>query len=277
MSPLLVFALSLVGSINAMPTNVRYFDLTHTFEETAVVLPGFRKFFQIDQLMNSSSDDFGGLWFKAEIYSQNSHSGTHMDAPSHVVPDGINIDEMPVSQFHGPAAVVDITERARLNVDAEVTVQDFLEWESGTGQSLNGTIVLIRTGWAEKYNDQAAYLGTADTAEDTSQIHYPGMSVEACHWLAENRNIKGLGSDTLSPESGVIFFSNNLACHNAMLPRGIFLLESVAVKKELPLYGASLTALPQKIVKGSGAPTRIVATVPKLVENLPTSCNAIKK
>nr|XP_042906319.1 isatin hydrolase-like [Parasteatoda tepidariorum] len=192
-----------------------------------------------------------------------------MDAPSHIVPDGINIDEMPVSQFHGPAAVIDITERAKLNADAVVNIEDFLEWESGTGQSLNGTIVLIRTGWEEKYKDHAAYLGAVNTAEDATQMHYPGMSAESCHWLAENRNIKGLGSDTLSPESAITFFADNLPCHFAMLPKGMFLLESVAVKKELPLYGAYISALPQKIVKGSGAPTRIVATIPKIIENLP--------
>ncbi|WP_257570774.1 cyclase family protein [Streptomyces sp. NP160] len=36
-----------------------------------------------------------------------SHSGTHVDAPSHVVPGGPTLDELDLALFTGPALVVD--------------------------------------------------------------------------------------------------------------------------------------------------------------------------
>lgn len=41
-----------------------------------------------------------------------SHTGTHVDAPYHFVRDGRRIDEVPLSQFHGPAIVVDLSSKS---------------------------------------------------------------------------------------------------------------------------------------------------------------------
>lgn len=43
------------------------------------------------------------------------HTGTHMDAPLHFTADGHSVDEIPVTDFVVPLAVVDISQRAQDN------------------------------------------------------------------------------------------------------------------------------------------------------------------
>ena len=38
-----------------------------------------------------------------------SHTGTHMDAPSHMLRGGSTLDQMPISQFRGRAVVLDVS------------------------------------------------------------------------------------------------------------------------------------------------------------------------
>jgi len=62
------------------------------------------------------------------------HVGTHVDAPSHFLRDGVALDQLALAHFHGPAQVVDMSER-----DA-ITAKDV--------QSLSvpaGTHILLKT------------------------------------------------------------------------------------------------------------------------------------
>ena len=46
------------------------------------------------------------------------HVGTHVDAPSHVMPDGEPIGRLPLDAFIGPARVVDLPGRGEVGPDA---------------------------------------------------------------------------------------------------------------------------------------------------------------
>ena len=50
-----------------------------------------------------------------------SQTGTHVDAPSHVLSDGPRLDELPLDRFIGPAAVADVR---HVDADAPITWQD---------------------------------------------------------------------------------------------------------------------------------------------------------
>lgn len=189
------------------------------------------------------------------------HMGTHMDAPSHFVKGGLNIDDIPVSKFIAPAAVINIVARAEEDSRAMVNIEDLQQWEATTEQSLNGTIVLVNSGWGKKWNDRAAYLGTTDE-EDLSTLSFPGISGEAAQWLVDNRDVLGVGMDALSVDTGG---SENNPTHNIILGKGLFALENVANVDKIPIYGAKLYVMPVKLGRASGAPTRIVATFPKIV------------
>ncbi|GFQ80130.1 isatin hydrolase [Trichonephila clavata] len=202
------------------------------------------------------------VWIRSEEYTSSTHTGTHMDAPSHFIKDGINIDQIPITQFVAPAAVIDITEKASLNPDSEATIDDLTHWEAITGHSLNGKILLFKSGWGHKYYNSTAYLGNSD--DDVTKLVYPGIAPEAAQWLVDNRNIKGVGVDTLSFDKGT---SPDFRSHQILLGHGVFGLENVANMEEVPIHGAMLYVLPMKIAGASGAPTRVIATFPEVIFN----------
>lgn len=188
------------------------------------------------------------------------HMGTHMDSPSHFVPGGLDVDRIALEDFIAPAAVINIASRAAEESEASVTVQDLKDWERMTGQSLDGTVVLMNSGWGAKWEDRTQFIGT--TEEDSSKLRFPGFSGEAAQWLVDHRNIKGVGVDTLSIDVGT---SRDFPSHIAILSKGLYALENVANVDKIPAYGALLYVFPMKISRASGAPTRVVATYPKVI------------
>ncbi|GIY54245.1 isatin hydrolase [Caerostris darwini] len=236
-------------------------DMTYVMDENARQYPILRNF-NMTVVINGTIGD--GVWVQAEEYTSSTHSGTHMDAPSHFVKGGMNIENIPLDQLIAPAAVIDITEKASQDPDSEVTIEDLIRWETITGSSLDGTIVLIKSGWGHKYYNLTAYTGTSDG--DVNKLHYPGIAPEAAQWLVDNRNIKGIGVDGLSLDKGP---SKDFPSHRILLARGIFGLENVANMDEIPIYGAMLHVMPMKMAKVSGSPTRIFATFPEVIFSYP--------
>ncbi|GIY71731.1 uncharacterized protein CDAR_290931 [Caerostris darwini] len=232
-------------------------DMTYTFDETTLHYPTTKEF-EMNVILNGTIE--GGSWLQVEEYSSAIHVGTHMDAPAHFTKGGQTVEEIPVDRLIAPAAVIDITAKADLEPDAEASIEDLLRWKSVTGQSLNETVVVLKSGWGRKWNNRTAFFGTPEN--DATKLHYPGLSGEAAQWLVDNRNIYGIATETLSFDKGSTRTSPS---HNILLGHGIYGLENVANVDKIPIYGAKLHAMPMKIGRGSGAPTRIIATFPKVL------------
>lgn len=194
-----------------------------------------------------------------------------MDAPAHFSKGGLTIDKIPIHRLVAvAAAVIDITAKAQLDIDAEATVEDLLQWESTTGQSLNETVVFLKSGWGKKWNNRTDFFGTPEN--DATKLHFPGLAPDAARWLVENRNIYGIGTETLSFEKGS---TRVFPVHQTLLGHGIYGLENVANVDKIPIYGAKLYVMPMKIGQASGAPTRIIATYPIIFNPPPTSDNLV--
>ncbi|XP_054707359.1 isatin hydrolase-like [Uloborus diversus] len=252
-----IILLFLVYNVRAAPISKRMVDLTYVFDETTLKHPIHTKF-ELTVVVNGTQD--GGFWLQNDDISGGSHAGTHMDAPAHFSPGGLEIDQIPISHFIAPAAVIDITAKAELNSDAEVTVEDLMRWEETTGQDLNHKIVLVRSGWGRRWSNRTAFFGTPE--DDGTKLHFPGVSGDAAQWLVNNRDIYGLGIDTLSFDRGN---SVDFPTHRILLGHGIFGLENVANMEQIPISGAMLHVMPMKLGKASGAPTRIIATYPEVI------------
>ncbi|KAG8177107.1 hypothetical protein JTE90_015251 [Oedothorax gibbosus] len=244
------------------PLARRMVDMTYTFDETTQHFPILKKYEVEFFNITDDPEDPNSLWIQTEEYSSSTHAGTHMDAPRHFTRGGKTVDQLDITNFIAPAAVVDITSKAELNPEAVVGVEDLIRWESVTGQSLNGTILMLRTGWGKKWGDKAAYYGTQVENPSPIQLRNPGLSGETARWLVDNRNIVGLGIDTLSFDS-----TQNVEplAHKILLGHGIFALENVARMEDIPIYGAELHVMPMKIGGGSGAPTRVIAIFPEVM------------
>lgn len=227
-------------------TYTRLVDLTQTLTPTAPVFPGFPPF-QIEPFLNHEQHGVA-----IERLSLVDHSGTHLDAPYHCSPTGITVDQMPAESLIVPAIVVDIAGEAQRDHAALVTPDDLRAWEQAHGRIPTGAAVLMRSGWGERFGDAIAFVN----ADAAGVAQFPGFGLEAAQWLLAERDIAGLGVDTLSLDHGP---SPNFAVHMAFLPTQRWGLECLANLEQLPPSGATLFIGAPKIGGGSGAPARVLA------------------
>ena len=190
--------------------------------------------------------------FYANRWELVEHHGTHLDAPAHFAPNGVTAERLEASSLIVPAAVLDLRERARKNADAVVTIDDLKAWEKTHGRLPKQCGVFLNAGWDAKAGDSKAFLG-----QDSSKtMHFPGFSKEACEWLLSEREVAGLGVDTLSLDFGA---SKDFAVHKLWLGAAKWGLECVANLAKLPPAGATVFVGAPKVRGASGGPTRVLA------------------
>jgi kynurenine formamidase len=166
-----------------------------------------------------------------------------------------------VGQLVGPAVAVDVSEACARDRDHEIAREELLAWEAAHGEIPRGAIVLLRTGFASRWPDRAAYLGTDERGPAAvASLHFPGLGADAARWLVEARAIRAVGIDTASIDRGT---STRFETHQALFAANVPAFENVAALDALPARGFRVVALPMKIRGGSGAPLRIVALVPE--------------
>ncbi|MFW5952407.1 MAG: cyclase family protein [Gemmatimonadota bacterium] len=234
-----------------------WIDMSHPFDDRTLYWPTAESF-RLDTV--SVGEVEGGWFYSAFRFSAAEHGGTHLDAPYHFAREGAPVDEIPLGRLVGPAAVVDVSASAGDDPDYRVGVADLEAWEAEHGRIPDGALLLLDTGWAERWSDREAYLGTAASgAEAVPELHFPGLHPDAARWLVEERDVAAVGLDTPSIDYGQ---STEFMSHRILYEAGIPGLENVARIDRLPPTGAYLIALPMKIGGGSGAPVRVVGVVP---------------
>ena len=233
-----------------------WIDLTHDLSEDAVFWPTADPF----KLKTEFDGVTGqGYYYSAYSFTTAEHGGTHIDAPVHFARGRRPVNEIPLDQLIGDAVVVDVTDKVAENRDYRVSVADFTAWEQQHGPMPQGSIVLLRTGFARYWPDPARYLGTSlRGAEGAAALSFPGLHEDAAQWLVEERGIKSIGIDTASIDYGK---SKDFAAHVALMTRNVPAFENLANLDGLPATGVYVVALPVKIRGGSGGPLRIIARV----------------
>lgn len=227
-------------------------DLTYPINSTSPYWPGSTyNPFKLDTLATLEKDGVLSL-----AYHTPEHLGTHLDAPNHFAKGQVPVDQIPIADLFGPAAVVDVVTKCETDADYRLTKQDFLDWEARHGQLPAGAIVLMYTGWGKKWSNYEAYKN----ADKDGRMHFPGFSDEAAQFLVRERQIKGIGIDDLSVDYGL---SRDFSVHRIVNGAGKYHLENVANLDKLPPKGAHLIVAPIKIEGGSGGQTRIFAVLPK--------------
>jgi kynurenine formamidase len=161
----------------------------------------------------------------------------------------------------GRAVVVDVAGKAAADPDYLVTEEDLEEWEEVHGEIPPHAIVLLRTGWSERWPDRAAYLGTAARgAAAVPELHFPGLDPGGAWFLVEERDVRAVGIDTASIDRGQ---STDFRSHRELAGANVPIFENLTRLDEVPPTGAWVVALPMKIGRGTGGPLRAVAFVPE--------------
>ncbi len=239
-------------TVNAI-TEARIVDLSHTYDASTIYWPTDTKGFQLTTVFDGETD--GGYHYSANDLCTAEHGGTHLDAPIHFAAGGHTADRVPLESLIGPAAVIDVSPQAAADADYLLSADDIAAFEAEHGTIAAGTIVLLRTGWSERWPDTLAYLGD-DTPGDASNLHFPSFCAEAAQLLIAERQIAALGVDTASIDFGA---SKDFIVHQIAGGANVPAFENIANLGELPATGALVFALPMKIGGGSGGPMRMVA------------------
>jgi kynurenine formamidase len=227
----------------------RVVDLAYAINDKLPAWPGDGHVFEAK--VNATADKDG--YFTRSFWMLE-HYGTHMDAPAHFPPGKLTVDEIPTAHLFGPAAVIDVRDEAANDSDYRLTTARVEKWEAAHGKIPQGAIVLLRTGWAARWPDQAGYRNM-----DTQGVmHFPGYSIEAAKVLIAS-GVVGLGIDTLSIDYGP---SKDFEVHRVDLPANLYNLENLASLDALPESGAFVIAAPIKLEAGSGGACRVFALLP---------------
>jgi kynurenine formamidase len=237
------------------PPDAQWIDLTHDFSSNTIYWPTAKPF-KLEIV--SAQQTPAGYYYAANNFSAAEHGGTHLDAPIHFAEGKWTADQIPLERLVGPAVVVDVQSQADGNPDYRIDLGALDRWEGDNGPVPEGAIVLFRTGWARRWPDRAAYLGTARTGAGAArELHFPGIDSAAAGRLVE-RKVKAVGIDTPSIDHGQ---STDFFAHRVLFEANIPAFENVANLDRLPATGSFVVALPMKIKGGSGGPLRIVAVI----------------
>jgi kynurenine formamidase len=208
----------------------------------------------------SRYDEQGPAWYWNTI-RMGEHTGTHFDAPVHWITgrdlDGNATDTIPVERFIGPACVIDITPDVERNPDFLLTVDRLEAWEREHGRIPRRGWVLLRSGWSKRRTADAFLNVAADGP------HSPGFDAATSKLLAHDRDVLGVGVETIGTDAGQAGrfdppFPNHAIMHGA----GKFGLASLCNLDQLPPTGSIVIAAPLKLVNGSGSPLRVLALAP---------------
>jgi kynurenine formamidase len=208
----------------------------------------------------SRYDTRGPGWYWNTLHL-GEHTGTHFDAPVHWVtgkdlPDN-RCDTIPARRFVGPACVLDMSAEVRQSPDFLLMPEHILAWETKHGRIPAGAWVLLRTDWSKR-TDAKSFLNVGADGP-----HAPGFHKSASHFLAYERDVQGVGVETVGTDAGQAgTFDPPFPNHTIMHGAGKFGLASLCNLDKLPATGAVVIAAPLKIADGSGSPLRVLAIVP---------------
>jgi kynurenine formamidase/RimJ/RimL family protein N-acetyltransferase len=208
-------------------------DLTHTLKEGIPLWEGDQEFSL--KKVTKDEDDF----CMHEIYSSLG-IGTHIDAPFLMGGKGPTISDLSLSSLIAKAFVI----------SPEKSLEEF---EKNYGEIEKGSFVIFHTGWGARWHHRKSY-----------EKNFPTLDENTVKKLLE-RDVLGIGIDTLSPDSPESNFPN----HHHLLKNGKLIIENLANTELLPLVGSQIALYPIKVAGVGEAPIRAVAYVPNLLTKPP--------
>jgi len=159
------------------------------------------------------------------------HTGTHVEAPLHFLPDGDPLDRIPLGRFVGPAVVVEIA--------GESVTAAALE---AAAIPIGTTRLLVKTANSQRW---AEGWGSFDP-------EYVALTHDAAR-LIVHVGIQLVGIDHLSVQT----FDDDGETHRILMRSGVTILEGLNLAEIQPgTY--MLVAVPIRLVGTEAAPTRAI-------------------
>jgi arylformamidase len=205
-------------------------DLTHIIYPDMPVFPGTEQ--PVFEKANTLEKD-GFQEAKITMYS---HTGTHIDAPAHMLSDGPYLDDLDINHFIGKATILDFSKDNIKLIDV-----DSLKLHEDKIKSVE--FLIIKTGWSK-------YWGSKKYYED-----FPSLSEASAKWLSEF-TLKGIGIDAISIDD---MKSTTFAVHKILMPKNILIIENLTNLDSILSEYFTLSVLPLKNKTADGSPVRAIS------------------
>lgn len=192
-----------------------------------------------------------------------SHSGTHLDAPAHVIPGGRTVDQIPLELLVGPAAIL----RAPLARAGERI--DISAIPAGIPDRLP-QIVCVQTGWDRHFGGDEILRHPSLALEFAELLWARGARVLCVDTLSpdptDTRDPQRSGSEITIPDPDAQSnrsmnaqeTGSGFPVHEFWLGRDGVIVENLVGLHRLP-DEVHLSLLPLAIRGGDGAPIRAIA------------------
>ncbi len=203
-------------------------DVTLTMDDGLITFPGDPPF-QKKPLLSLA----GGDPFNLTSISMCSHSGTHLDAPSHYLEGGFSVDQAPLDSLIGQGIILDMRGKECISAD-DIRDSDLADHIR----------VFFRT-------DNSASLRNMAFNQ-----HYCYLTPDGAEFLVE-KGIRLVGIDYLSIEN---YSSSDAAVHRILLSAGVLIVESLDLQNA-PAGPCKIYCLPMKIKGADGSPARVLVEV----------------
>lgn len=206
-------------------------DLTRTVESGMQVFPGDPEI-SLERAASMPEDGY-----RVQSLSCGSHTGTHVDAPSHTEPDGATIDEIPIDRFAFDGVRVDCPDLApRDSIGSDKLPKT------------DADVLVIHTGWADRWGEPA-------------YLDHPYLTAEAADFCVDQGY--DVATDTPNPDPTPTDRAEpteptGIPVHHRLLGNGQLIFENLSHLDDLP-NRFELFAYPMKLAAGDGAPVRAVA------------------
>ena len=174
--------------------------------------------------------------YHSEVIFMSTHTGTHMDAPSHFINGVSSIDKIPINRFISRSILVKITKAS----DELITAAEI---EALNVKILEGDSVVFSTSW-ENEVDKEFYFN-----------HSPGLSEDAAEYLI-NKKVNAVCIDSPSIDRGS---DNNFPVHKLLLNKEILIVENLCNLGKIDSQNFTLIMIPLKLSGASGSPIRAIA------------------
>lgn len=169
------------------------------------------------------------------------HSGTHVDAPIHVIDGATPVDKVPLGTYVAKGAVLDMTSKKPHSTITEADIYSSLKQAGLQGKVGKGWVLLLQTGWTSK-------------AMTPEWLEYPELTVEASKAIVK-LGVNAVGLDSPSPDYAP------LSSHKVLLAEGIGIIENLANLEKVKGKDFIFVGAPLPLVDGSASPVRAFALV----------------
>lgn len=207
-------------------------DLSHPISPSTPVYPGTEPP-RVEKACTLEKDGF--VEHRLTFFT---HTGTHMDAPAHMLAGAPTLDMLPTDHFYGTAVVLDFAEPSRRNITPD-------DLEPHREQIAHSAFVLLHTDWDRLWG------------RDEYFRDFPVLTPEAAAWITRFP-LHGVGVDAISVDA---VGSTEYPVHHTLLGRGMVIIENLTNLSGLVGQAFTFVCLPLPLVGADGSPVRAAAVV----------------